>query len=114
MSTMPTQWGDYDDTMSAPYPHRERIEQDKERTGTRQERERDCSQYARAHANGWPHANSDFVLDATIRWIDNFGQWPGWLSFPDQVAADLIRMGKKTRTEVEAAGYRSRRERRAS
>lgn len=56
----------------------------------------------------WPHRNSDFVLEKTVEWIDRFGAWPYWLAEPEAVAADLIKMGRKTRGELTDAGYRPR------
>lgn len=65
---------------------------------------------------GWPHKNSEYVIESTIRWLERFKTWPNYLAFPEQVAAevmartnyskaDLIRMGMRaTYAEARAAG----------
>lgn len=59
----------------------------------------------------WPHRNSDFVIASTIDWVKRFGEWPRWLSFPDQVAAELIKCGALTRSRLREVGYRPSAER---
>lgn len=65
---------------------------------------------------GWPHRNSEYVIDSTIKWIRLFKGWPQYLEHPREVAqeivvrtdyqlADLIRMGLRvTKAEAEVAG----------
>lgn len=66
--------------------------------------------------DGWPHANSEFVVESTIKWISRFKGWPQYLEHPREVAreivartdyqlADLIRMGlKATNADARSAG----------
>ena len=56
--------------------------------------------------SGWPHQNSEYVIEATARWLRKFGEWPRWLEYPDEVARELIARGEAKERELVAAGYR--------
>ncbi len=58
--------------------------------------------------DGWPHRNSEYVIEATARWLRNFGEWPGWLDHPVEVAQELVARGEVTESELASAGYRVR------
>lgn len=59
---------------------------------------------------GWPHVNSDAVLQGVASHIRRHQTWPTWPEHPEAVAETLIAMGTFTRAELTAAGYRKREE----
>lgn len=67
----------------------------------------------KAVTDGWPHCNSEVVRESATAWVRRFGDWPGWLEHPDEVAGDLINRGTFAEPELRKAGWTPRRERAA-
>ena len=53
----------------------------------------------------WPHANSEYVIESTARWVRRFGVWPAYLEHAGQVAQELVARGDVTERELLDAGY---------
>lgn len=56
---------------------------------------------------GWPHRNSEFVLEAAANWVRRFGAWPNWLEHPAEVARELVARGAFQMAALIRAGYRA-------
>lgn len=58
---------------------------------------------------GWPHTNSDLVVEKAREWVTGRGVWPDWMQmeFPDEVAKALMKSGLDEET-LKRAGYRER------
>lgn len=58
---------------------------------------------------GWPHRNSELIVDTAERWVRERGQWPDWMQMEhrDEVAGALKARGL-TDDDLRRAGYRPR------
>ena len=54
---------------------------------------------------GWPHANSEFLIESTAQWIRRHGDWPWYLQHPVAVARELVERGEFTREKIIGAGF---------
>lgn len=67
------------------------------------------SEHAGGGDIGWPHRNSDLIVETTERWVRDRGQWPDWMQMEhrDEVAGALMARGL-TEDDLRRAGYRPR------
>lgn len=65
---------------------------------------RSLRQDRRDTGTDWPHRNSEFVIESVARWVSRFGQWPEFSEFPKQTAAEIVKRGLLTRSEIVEAG----------
>lgn len=63
----------------------------------------------RTGGDGWPHRNSEYVIESTARWIRKFDDWPGYLTHPKKVADELVTRGYFTADQIARVGFDVRR-----
>lgn len=62
---------------------------------------------AEAEGQGWPHQNSEEVVETTIKWLDRFNAWPAYLEFPREVAAEVLTRTSYSKADLIRMGLRA-------